>query len=144
MKLSFCLLIIAALFVASIADAKPKARKPKGPKPNVHRPKAPKLKVSNGISTWYDGKGLEGAACYGRLKGRKVDARDNWPVAAVNFRHFGGEKNACFKCARVSKGNKSVNVRIIDGCRSCKPGHIDLTKGSFRKLANLDDGIPEY
>ncbi|KAG0228601.1 hypothetical protein BGW42_002091 [Actinomortierella wolfii] len=128
MKFSFSLLAIAALFAASTADAQ-------------------QITVKNGRSvsgrsTWFDGNHLKGAACYGRLMNRNVNAKDNWHIAAVNFKYFKNkDKGACFKCARVSNGKRSVNVRIIDGCSSCGRGHIDLTKSAFKKLAPLKQGV---
>ncbi|KAF9162900.1 hypothetical protein DFQ27_009752 [Actinomortierella ambigua] len=127
MKISFSLLTIAALFAASTADAQMTIRNGKS--------------INKGISTWFDGSHLKGAACYGRLMNRNVNARDSWRIAAVNFKYFrGADKGACFKCARVSRGKKSVDVRIIDGCRSCKSGQIDLTKSAFSRLAPLKEG----
>ncbi|KAF9977789.1 hypothetical protein BGZ73_004856 [Actinomortierella ambigua] len=128
MKFSFSLLTIAALFAASTADAQ---------KLTVRNGRS-----VNGMSTWFDGSHLKGAACYGNLMNRNVNARDGWHIAAVNFATFrGGQREACFKCARVSHKGRSIDVRIIDGCRSCKRGHIDLTKSAFKTIAPLRQGV---
>ena len=42
----------------------------------------------------------------------------------------------CRKCARISRGGKSVVVRIKDKCSGCKRGDIDVTITAFRRLAD--------
>lgn len=41
-----------------------------------------------------------------------------------------------------STKNKCVFVRVVDTCAGCAKGskHVDLTKGAFRELADLDVG----
>lgn len=82
------------------------------------------------------------SACYGILKNKRVDAKDNWHIAAVRMKTITrGINAACFECAKVSANGRSVIVRIIDDCATCTPDHIDLTSSAFKILAPLKQGI---
>lgn len=53
--------------------------------------------------------------------------------------------SSSFKCNEwitLTKGRKSVKVKVVDFCESCSmsPMHFDLSKGAFKKLASLNDG----
>ncbi|KAG0308654.1 hypothetical protein BGZ98_007317 [Dissophora globulifera] len=100
-------------------------------------------KKVKGLSTWFDGHDLKGAACYGDLKGNShVNAADGWHIGAVHMKYYkGGEKAACFECAKITSGKRSVIVRIIDDCAGCKPNQIDLTASAFKVLAPLSQGV---
>ncbi|KAI7816982.1 RlpA-like double-psi beta-barrel-protein domain-containing protein-containing protein [Gamsiella multidivaricata] len=82
-------------------------------------------------------------ACYGDLLGNShVNAGDSWHIAAVHMAHYkGGEKTACFECAKITSGRRSVIVRIIDDCAGCAPNQIDLTASAFKILAPLSQGV---
>ncbi|KAF9918557.1 hypothetical protein BX616_007857 [Lobosporangium transversale] len=97
----------------------------------------------NGVSTWFNGHDLKGAACYGTLLGNShVDAKDGWYIGAVRMKHYvGGYRAACFECARITSGRRSIIVRIIDDCAGCKPNQIDLTASAFKALAPLSRGV---
>ncbi|KAG0093197.1 hypothetical protein BGZ92_007032 [Podila epicladia] len=98
-------------------------------------------KKISGTSTWFDGSDLHGAACYGKLLNKDVDAKDGWHVAAVNPSGYkGAEKGVCFECAKVTYNSRSIIVRIIDTCRSCKSTQLDLTSSAFKTLAPLKVG----
>ncbi|KAG0032622.1 hypothetical protein BGZ81_010435 [Podila clonocystis] len=98
-------------------------------------------KKISGTSTWFDGSDLHGAACYGKLLNKDVNAQDGWHIAAVNPSGYKGkEKGVCFECARVTYNSRSIVVRIIDTCRSCKSTQLDLTSSAFKTLAPLKVG----
>ncbi|KAG0380687.1 hypothetical protein BGX24_006214 [Mortierella sp. AD032] len=82
-------------------------------------------------------------ACYGDLLGNShVNAGDSWMIGAVHMASFkGGEKTACFECAKITAGKRSIVVRIIDDCAGCAPNQIDLTATAFKKLAPLNQGV---
>jgi hypothetical protein len=71
-----------------------------------------------------------------------VNAKDSWYIGAVHMRHYkGGERAACFECAKITYGKRSIVVRIIDDCAGCKPNQIDLTASAFKALAPLSKGV---
>ncbi|KAF9430091.1 hypothetical protein BGZ94_008381 [Podila epigama] len=133
------LMFILVVAIASTVDAGKKKKKTTKKGSLVVRWN----KKQSGISTWFTGSHLKGAACYGNLMGNShVNAKDNWHIGAVNINTFAkGYKGVCFECAKVSYGKRSVVVRIIDGCSSCKPNHIDLTASAFKTLAPLSKGV---
>ncbi|KAF9081462.1 hypothetical protein BGX29_003832 [Mortierella sp. GBA35] len=100
-------------------------------------------KKLSGKSTWFNGHDLKAVACYGDLEGNShVNAGDNWMIGAVHMASYkGGEKSACFECARITAGKRTIVVRIIDDCAGCAPNQIDLTATAFKKLAPLDQGV---
>jgi len=90
-----------------------------------------------GIITFYDGASLNNAACYGRGGLPKYNAKPSDLIAAVSMK---GE-SMCFKCLKITNKKKSVIVKIIDKCASCKPNHIDLSPAAFNTLADSDLGV---
>ncbi|KAG0350965.1 hypothetical protein BGZ54_003499, partial [Gamsiella multidivaricata] len=97
---------------------------------------------SSGKSTWFDGHDLKGAACYGDILNKDVDAQDSWHIGAMRLSSIsGGERAGCFQCAKVTANRRSVIVRIIDDCTSCSQGQIDLTSSAFKILAPLKQGV---
>ncbi|CAG8583873.1 11456_t:CDS:2 [Diversispora eburnea] len=46
----------------------------------------------------------------------------------------------CGKRIKVTRGKKSVVVRVVDRCDGCKSGDIDLSPAAFKKLASLSVG----
>ncbi|KAF9334538.1 hypothetical protein BG006_002003 [Podila minutissima] len=84
-------------------------------------------KKISGTSTWFDGSDLHGAACYGKLLNKDVDAQDGWHIAAVNPSGYkGAEKEVCFECAKVTYNSRSII--------------LDLTFSAFKTLAPLKVG----
>jgi len=96
-----------------------------------------------GKSTWFNGHDLKAVACYGDLLGNSnVNAGDGWHIGAVHMAHYiGGENTACFECAKITNGKRTVIVRIIDDCAGCAPNQIDLTASAFKILAPLGQGV---
>lgn len=80
--------------------------------------------------TWYSGGSLTNPACGGPTPS------NNAMIAAV-------QQGGRFKCGdnlRINYRGKSVKVRVIDYCEGCSSTAIDLTKGAFKRLANLSVG----
>ncbi|KAI1319062.1 hypothetical protein EDD11_004951 [Mortierella claussenii] len=99
-------------------------------------------KAVKGKSTWFNGHDLKGAACYGNLLNKNVNAQDSWHIAAVRFSSFSGGQNAvCFECVKIKAGSKSIVARIIDDCTGCSANQIDLTASAFKSLAPLGKGV---
>jgi expansin (peptidoglycan-binding protein) len=87
--------------------------------------------LQEGIATWYDATGA-GHCGY--------DASPNdMDVAAMNAPQFDGSA-VCGACAEVEGPQGTVVVRIVDSCPECGPGHLDLSKEAFAKIAPLVDG----
>ncbi|KAF9128059.1 hypothetical protein BGW39_005368 [Mortierella sp. 14UC] len=131
-------LVIALISVVEAGKSKKKPSKKRNPTQTVRFGK----KIS-GKSTWFNGHDLKGAACYGNLMGNSnVNARDDWMIGAVHMAHYkGGERAACFECAKITAGKRSIIVRLIDDCAGCAPNQIDLTASAFKKLAPLRQGV---
>lgn len=99
-------------------------------------------KSFNGKNTWFAGKDAQSVACYGDLENNSnVNAQDSWHIAAVNMDSYsGGEKSACFECAKITYKKRSVIVRIVDDCQGCASNQMDLSKSAFDSLAPLSVG----
>lgn len=85
-----------------------------------------------GKLTWYAGSQLDNPACGGPTP------NDNSMIVAVKEN---GGYGKCGDKVHLHYGGKMVEVHIVDYCASCEWGHFDATKGVFRKLANLDQGV---
>lgn len=48
---------------------------------------------------------------------------------------------ACGTYLDVTGPKGKVRVKVIDSCPPCGPGHIDLSRAAFKKIANEVDGI---
>ncbi|KAF9283853.1 hypothetical protein BGZ68_005064 [Mortierella alpina] len=138
MKFAQLSILLVALVIALISAVEAGKRKPRGPSQTIRFGR--KLK---GKSTWFNGHDLKGASCYGNLMGNSnVNAKDDWHIAAVKMSHYkGGLRSACFECARITNGKRSIVVRIIDECAGCAPNQIDLTASAFKALAPLSQGV---
>ncbi|KAF9081461.1 hypothetical protein BGX29_003831 [Mortierella sp. GBA35] len=137
-------LLILVIALATIVEAGSK-KKSKSKKPKRRNPTQTVQwnKKRDGKSTWFNGHDLKGAACYGNLMGNShVNAKDDWMIGAVHMNHYkGGDRTACFECAKITSKKGTIIVRIIDDCAGCAPNQIDLTAEAFKKLAPLDMGV---
>ncbi|EST06369.1 RlpA-like double-psi beta-barrel domain protein [Kalmanozyma brasiliensis GHG001] len=88
--------------------------------------------AKNGKVTWYGGGQLNNPACGGPTP------NDNSYIAAVKKN---GGYGSCGDTVHLHYNGKMVSVKIVDYCESCEWGHFDITRGSFRKLANLNQGV---
>ncbi|KAF9584181.1 hypothetical protein BGW38_007319 [Lunasporangiospora selenospora] len=148
MKFNQLAILIFAIFVALLAVVDAGSKKKKSKSKPKSKPKGPTQVVKfrksmGGKSTWFNGKDLKGAACYGNLMGNSnVNAADNWHIGAVHMASYKGNfKAACFECARITYNRRSIIVRLIDDCAGCAPNQIDLTASAFKALAPLSKGV---
>ncbi len=86
--------------------------------------------TQDGIATWYDATG-DGACSFGRSS--------DLQVAAMNAPQFAGSA-VCGECIDVKGPRGSTVVRVVDKCPECGPGHLDLSKEAFSKIAELSQG----
>jgi expansin (peptidoglycan-binding protein) len=90
----------------------------------------------NGHLTYYNDAGY--GAC-----GSKINAASEDLVAVSHVWFTTQNPNndpVCNLCVKVDYQGKSIKVRVKDKCPSCNSDHIDLSKTSFSKLANLSIG----
>ncbi|SPO24850.1 uncharacterized protein UTRI_01352_B [Ustilago trichophora] len=85
-----------------------------------------------GKVTWYGGGQLNNPACGGPTP------TDNSMIAAVKQN---GGYGKCGETVHIHYKGKMVSVKIVDYCESCEWGHFDLSRGAFKKLASLDEGV---
>ncbi|KAK3845255.1 MAG: RlpA-like double-psi beta-barrel-protein domain-containing protein-containing protein, partial [Linnemannia gamsii] len=90
----------------------------------------------DGVVTWYNGRDLNNAACY---QDKRIDAKYSWYIGAVDMSTFGNHigGNVCFECLRLTNGNKTVTIRLIDECSYCAKNQIDVTGAAYKELAPL-------
>ncbi|KAI7860791.1 RlpA-like double-psi beta-barrel-protein domain-containing protein-containing protein [Circinella umbellata] len=103
------------------------------------------LTNTNGLSkrrsrgTWYHGKDLKNAACYGQNGLPSWDATDHDMIGAMAME--GHEK--CGECYQITNNDHpdlSIPVMIIDKCAACTlENWIDLTPGAFKLLSRGGD-----
>ncbi|CCF54803.1 hypothetical protein NDA11_000892 [Ustilago hordei] len=87
-----------------------------------------------GKATWYGGNQLNDPACGGPTP------NDNSMIAAVKKN---GGYGKCGETVHLHYQGKMVSVKIVDYCSSCGWGHFDLSRGAFKKLAAIDQGVIE-
>lgn len=46
----------------------------------------------------------------------------------------------CGKKIRARRGDKSIDLTVVDRCTGCQPTDIDVTRSVFADLANIDQG----
>ncbi|KAI9311249.1 hypothetical protein BX666DRAFT_1868315 [Dichotomocladium elegans] len=145
----FCFLVIISL--ASAMAASGKRYQGVASVMQNHRPlSGNQFSKRHGRGTWYDGKDLTNAACYGRLGLPRWDASTQSMIGAMAMNDF----EECYKCVRITNNKKpdlSITVMIVDKCAAfnttffCLPGKaIDLTPHAFKLLepaGNLAVGV---
>ncbi|MDN0194895.1 expansin EXLX1 family cellulose-binding protein [Streptomyces sp. S.PNR 29] len=86
----------------------------------------------SGVATHYDAADGDGACLYG--------PSPDLMVAAMNHTDY-ETAQACGAYIQVRAANgASVTVRITNECPECAPGHVDLSKQAFAKIAALSAG----
>ena len=98
-----------------------------------HRPQRAKGGGSRQKATFYDlGSGI------GNCSFPSAPANDQF-VALGDVEYSGAA--ACGSYLDVSGPKGKVRVKVIDSCPPCEPGHIDLSRTAFKKIADEIDGI---
>ncbi|KAN0127467.1 hypothetical protein V8E53_014679 [Lactarius tabidus] len=90
--------------------------------------------------TWYTGHDLLNPSCWKDSVWAPTDSS----FACALTREGWTSRPQCFQFLELceSTKNKCVFVRVVDTCAGCAKGskHVDLTKGAFRELGDLDVG----
>lgn len=123
-------LIGAAALLAAVTAAVLTLRS--GPSPACAAPPTGNT-VHRGKATFYDSKGEGGNCSYPSAPA------DRLYVALGPSEYSAGA--ACGGYLDVTGPKGKVRVLIMDQCPECAPGHIDLSKEAFAKIANPVDGI---
>ncbi|KAF8341281.1 uncharacterized protein EI90DRAFT_2905840, partial [Cantharellus anzutake] len=92
------------------------------------------------VITWYTGKDLENPSCW--PSGHWTPTDDAF-VCALTLRGW-WDRPKCFSFIELCYGpSRCIFVRVVDTCAGCQDGshHVDLTRGAFSHLANLDKGV---
>lgn len=85
---------------------------------------------SDGVISFYDGDG-RGACGY--------DSTSD-DFAAINAQQW-NQSASCGTCIEVTGPKGVVVLRVVDLCPDCDgPGHLDLSRATYAKLAELPDG----
>lgn len=91
------------------------------------------------IITWYTGFDLLNPSCWSKIAWAPTDHSF---VCAVTQDGWEGRPQ-CFEFLEVcSSVKRCIFVRVVDTCAGCARGsqHLDLTKGAFAQLADLNEG----
>ncbi|GAA4469875.1 expansin EXLX1 family cellulose-binding protein [Phytohabitans houttuyneae] len=89
--------------------------------------------VHRGKATFYDSKGEGGNCSY-------VSAPDDRLYVALGPSEYSAGA-ACGGYLDVTGPKGKVRVLIMDQCPECQPGHLDLSKEAFARIANPVDGV---
>ncbi|CEH18530.1 RlpA-like double-psi beta-barrel domain [Ceraceosorus bombacis] len=81
-------------------------------------------------ATWYGGGQLDNPACGGPRPS------DNDLVVAASE----SSGIPCHSTVHIHYHGKMVSAKVVDRCAGCNAKWLDLTKGTFKKLAGLDVG----
>ncbi|WP_232074694.1 expansin EXLX1 family cellulose-binding protein [Phytohabitans suffuscus] len=123
-------LIGAAALLAAVTTAVLTLRS--GPSPACAAPPVGST-VHRGKATFYDSKG-EGGNC------SFVSAPDDRLYVALGPSEYSAGA-ACGGYLDVTGPKGKVRVMVMDQCPECQPGHLDLSKEAFAKIANPVDGV---
>ncbi|KAJ7781346.1 hypothetical protein B0H16DRAFT_1818449 [Mycena metata] len=92
------------------------------------------------VITWYTGHDLLNPSCWANTPWAPTDESF---VCALTLQGW-DEKPKCFSFLELCNDKKEcVFVRVVDTCAGCAAGskHVDLTRGAFSQLADLNKGI---
>ncbi|KAJ7276305.1 hypothetical protein B0H12DRAFT_1041198 [Mycena haematopus] len=92
------------------------------------------------IVTWYTGHDLLNPSCWANTDWAPTDESF---VCALTLRGW-LDKPQCFDFLELCNSPQTcIFVRVVDTCAGCADAshHVDLTKGSFRQLANPNEGL---
>ncbi|KAF5343420.1 hypothetical protein D9758_011839 [Tetrapyrgos nigripes] len=83
-------------------------------------------------ATWYQPNGELGAC--------GAPSQNSDLVVALPASKYDGGDN-CWRHIGIHYEGKYVDATVVDMCPGCDDNHIDISEGTFEKLADLGDGI---
>lgn len=90
------------------------------------------LPLHTGTATYYDFADGSGNCCF-------PSTPHDLMVGAMNHTDY-DNSYACGSCVAIDGPDSSIEIRIVDQCPECGPGHIDLSPLAFSRIAPLEDG----
>ena len=90
------------------------------------------LPLHTGVATYYDFADGGGNCCF-------PPTPDNLMVGAMNHTDY-DNSYACGSCVAIDGPDSAIEIRIVDQCPECKPGHIDLSPLAFSLIAPIEHG----
>jgi expansin len=125
MRASAGVLVVVALSAACSRAGNARVDQARAPTCDLREP------IHHGEATHYDADG-SGNCSFAPVQGEVL-------VAALGAPHY-DRSAACGACAKVDGPSGSVTVRIVDRCPGCGPGHLDLSREAFARIAALERG----
>ncbi|KAE8231475.1 hypothetical protein CF326_g3508 [Tilletia indica] len=83
-----------------------------------------------GIATWY-GQQSRGACGQWHVNSDMI--------VAISGNHF--KMSMCGRTVAVTSRGKTIYAKVADECPGCPSGSLDISRGMFKKYANLDVGV---
>jgi len=90
------------------------------------------LPLHTGVATYYDFADGGGNCCF-------PPTPDDLMVGAMNHTDY-DDSYACGSCVAIDGPDSSIEIRIVDQCPECGPGHIDLSPLAFSLISPLEKG----
>ncbi|KAJ5807353.1 hypothetical protein N7447_010809 [Penicillium robsamsonii] len=91
-----------------------------------------------GDLTWYD-TGL-GACGWFNNGGDHVCAVSHIVFDRANVDGNPNHNPLCGRLIHIQRGNRGIDVTLVDRCEGCGEFDVDVTRGVFEQLGNLDEG----
>ncbi|CAP95867.1 Pc21g09700 [Penicillium rubens Wisconsin 54-1255] len=103
---------------------------------NTHSPTA--TQAFGGDLTWYE-TGL-GACGWFNRGGDHVCAVSHIVYDRANVDGNPNHNPLCGRPIHIQRGDRGIDVTLVDRCEGCGEFDIDVTRGVFEALGNLDEG----
>ncbi|CAG7935578.1 unnamed protein product [Penicillium nalgiovense] len=103
---------------------------------NTYRPTA--TQAFGGDLTWYE-TGL-GACGWFNNGGDHVCAVSHIVYDRANVDGNPNHNPLCGRPIHIQRGDRGIDVTLVDRCEGCAEFDIDVTRGVFEALGNLDEG----
>lgn len=125
-------LCILALIIGLSAGLSHRSRVQNLPLPSAHGG------PYNGDLTYYDP--ALGACGFTNSGSDAIAAVSHIVFDAVSVGSNPNANPLCGKKIRVRRGDKSIDLTVVDRCTGCQPTDIDTTRSVFAELATIDEG----
>lgn len=126
------LVCLVALIIGLSAGLSSKSRTQNLPLPSSHGG------PYNGDLTYYDP--ALGACGLTNSGSDTIAAVSHFVFDAVSVGSNPNANPLCGKKIRARRGDKSIDLTVVDRCTGCQPTDIDVTRSVFADLANIDEG----
>jgi expansin (peptidoglycan-binding protein) len=100
--------------------------------PRAVTPCTDSLPMHTGVATYYDFADGGGNCCF-------PPTPNDLMVGAMNHADY-DNSYACGSCVAIDGPDSAIEIRIVDQCPECGPGHIDLSPLAFSLIAPIEQG----